>query len=58
MPQPCLPAGRLAGLGKVSAVFNTLLFDKQDGIAWITLNRRWLAPRTEVRGITGAAHIW
>ena len=32
MPQP-------SGWGKVSAVFDTLLYDKQDGIAWITLNR-------------------
>jgi len=32
MPQPL-------GWGKVSAMFDTLLYDKQDGIAWITLNR-------------------
>ncbi len=51
MPQPL-------GWGKVSAVFDTFLYDKQEGIAWVTLNRRWLAPRTEVRGITGAAHLW
>ena len=36
----------------------TLLFEKQDGIAWVTLNRGRLGPRTSVRGITGAAQSW
>ena len=39
-------------------MFDTLLFEKQDGIAWITLNRGRPGPRTEVRGITGAAQSW
>ena len=48
----------LQDLGGASPVFDTLLFEKQDGIAWVTLNRGRLGPRTEVRGITGAAQSW
>jgi hypothetical protein len=38
-------------------MFDTLLYEKQDGIAWVTLNRGCPAPRTKVRGMIGAAYF-
>jgi len=38
-------------------MFETLLYEKRDSIAWVTLNRGCYGPRTEVRGMNGAAYF-